>query len=440
MRVSCLFLVTFGLIASLAPAPLVHAQNRGTGGGSGGSGAATAGQPTKADFAMRLLRDKGENDWSVFSDFEQKYYFNNARCVCEAKVRLELFFSTAGAAKKAQFNVSKATIEVLIGDAACLSDDPTTLRGARCRVLGNLTLGAFARSGDRPTFDFPASYLFGPEGNACQTQGSQSIRLRVDTNGDAIPDLNGDAAPSLTVEYDGQPPAPPAKESITVVGGNEALSVSWDQTEGIADFRGYTVFCSRGENLQVFKPSSYANQFHTKQTACGDDFATGLALSATGSPELAAALAATTDLDGGTQDNADATAGDEMAGANKALGPFSAPPPFTTLNPNYACSDLLRTQRSTRITGLQNNIPYLVGVATVDLHGNASPITTVYLQKPVATRDFFNGYKQAGGEAPGGFCSLAHHRRNELWGVTPVLAFALTGLVLRGFARRRHKS
>lgn len=429
--VLCLF-VTGCLLGSVRAVRAQTTPNTGTG---GASGTANPGAPVKADFLMRLLRDKGGGKWSVFSDFEQKYYFNNARCECGTKVRLELYFSAQGAAKKTLFTQRKDTIKVIIGDAACVSNNPTTMSQAACRTIDNLTLGAFARSPNRPTFDIPASWLFGREGGACDAQGQQSIRLAIDTNGDSLPDLNEDAAPTLSVDYDGQPPSPPDLNSIKVRAGNEALEVSWDQSEGVADFRGYTVFCSRGESLNVFDPSPYDRQFFTPATECPGTVV-GQALLKHDARPLQRALTVVEPednegtVDAAVEDDAGAT------GADKAEGPFSAPEPFGTLSPAHVCSDLLRTQRSTRITGLQNNIPYLVGVATIDLNGNASPIQSVFLQRPIPTSDFFDGYKAAGGKATGGFCSVGVHNR---WGIAPLWGLATLAIVVRGVARKRRK-
>ena len=414
-----------------------RAQSTGTQTGTGGaSGTANSGAPVKADFLMRILRDKGDGKWAVFSDFEQKYYFNNARCRCGTKVRLELYFSAQGAAKKTSFTQRKDTIKIVIGDAACVSNNPTTMSQAACRTIDNLTLGAFAQSSSRPTFDIPASWLFGREGEACDAQGQQSIRLAIDTNGDALPDLNEDNAPTLSVDYDGQPPSPPDLDSIKVTAGNEALEVAWDQSQGVADFRGYTVFCSRGESLNVFNPSPYERQFFTPATEC-PGAVVAQPLSQADLTPLRHALTVVEPED--NEATADAAVMDDAGatGANKAEGPFSAPEPFTTLSPAHVCSDLLRTQRSTRITGLQNNIPYLVGVATIDLNGNASPIQSVFLQRPIPTSDFFDGYKSAGGKATGGFCSVG--RRGRL-GVAPLLGVVTLAILMRGVTRkRRHR-
>jgi hypothetical protein len=109
------------------------------------------------------------------------------------------------------------------------------------------------------------------------------------------------------------------------------------------------------------------------------------------------------------------------------------PPPdaFVRQDPDYLCSGLLTTQTSTRIDVLQNYIPYVVGVASVDLRGNASAISTAVLQQPIATRDFYKEYRAAGGTAEGG-CALGGRASGG-----NALAVALLALATAVRRRRR---
>jgi hypothetical protein len=453
VRLVCLPLFLIGICAFWAGEPVAKAQLQPTlpgSGGSSGSSTATANGPVKSDFVMRLLRDKGNGNWVLFSDYELKRYFNRARCQCDTPVRLEVYFSTTGVAKKTVFGASKGDLTVLIGDSACLAADPTTRSGAKCQPLpgGQFKLSSFAKSSARATFDFPSSMLYGLMGKECTKEGTQYIRMSIDADGNQTPDLGGDAAPLLTIAYDGAPPTPPNPEFISVMGGNEALEVNWSQTDGIADFGGYTVFCSRAENLQVFNPSYYSEQYFSQTTVCGKETPTAQASvtqlqDATATPGMIAFATTTPSGNSGTggvagsDDNGiDAGTSANVDPSSMARGPFAAPNAFSNLNKDFVCSDLLRTQRSARITGLQNGIPYLVGVAAIDFSGNASPITKVFLQTPVATRDFYNGYREAGGQAQGGFCAFGGRAGR---GVTPVFALATLALVIRGLARRRRR-
>ena len=99
--------------------------------------------------------------------------------------------------------------------------------------------------------------------------------------------------------------------------------------------------------------------------------------------------------------------------------------PFSDLNPNYLCSGLLpASSTSHRITGLQNGIPYGIGIAAVDKYGNIGAISDVVYNLPSAA---------AGGSDSatfGGGCSFdvrGRHDRTEtvasLWLAVLTLAF-----------------
>jgi hypothetical protein len=109
-----------------------------------------------------------------------------------------------------------------------------------------------------------------------------------------------------------------------------------------------------------------------------------------------------------------------------------APEEFRALDSRFLCSELLTSSNEWRIKILQNGIPYVVGVASVDTHGNASPIETALVQSPIATRDFFRGYREAGGEAEGGYCRYGEGGRAGGWAT-----LALAGLAVTLAARRR---
>lgn len=412
------------LFAVSPPAALAQA------GGTGGSSSGNTNNITETDFLMRLLRINGDGDWTIFTDFDKRTYFNRARCECAETIRLEVDLTNTGAAKRSQFTTSQANIEVLIGPPECVAKEPQVRQAVTCQPLGVLKLADLARTRQRPAFDFVVSKLYGREGNSCLTRGQQTIWLRIDIDGNGTPDLVDDAAPSLPVEYDGEAPNPPG--DIRVEPGNEALEVSWETNQGVADFRGFVVLCSRGEDLQVYEPDYYDDQYRTAATVCGRQTTIDQAQVVFSPSELASALLSPTfaTTDGGATDGG--------GQPTQAKGPFVPPTHFANLDRRFVCSDLLRTQTSTRLKGLQNGIPYLVGVATVDAHFNPSPIRGVYLQQPVATRDFFEGYQAAGGTAEGGYCALARGRAGR--GLEALGVLALTALGLRRLARRRPRS
>jgi hypothetical protein len=75
-----------------------------------------------------------------------------------------------------------------------------------------------------------------------------------------------------------------------------------------------------------------------------------------------------------------------------------------------------------------------VGVAAVDNSGNISPITSGFVQWPVPTVNFYQAYRDSGGQSPGGYCALAG--RDAQFGAIAFLAgIGLAAVVI--FRRRR---
>jgi MYXO-CTERM domain-containing protein len=83
-------------------------------------------------------------------------------------------------------------------------------------------------------------------------------------------------------------------------------------------------------------------------------------------------------------------------------------------------------------TGLANGTNYAVAVAAVDSVGNVGLLSTTVCGTPQILTDFFERYREAGGQGGGGFCSI---------GAEPAdgLAAGLAALVVAGFVRRRRR-
>jgi MYXO-CTERM domain-containing protein len=246
--------------------------------------------------------------------------------------------------------------------------------------------------------DTTVDKLFAAVGD-CSFTFSTTIWLWLDSTGTGYPDsgVTGTSAPHLGIQLDGT--APEAPSGITVEGSDEALVVSWSPLSTIdwPDLAGYLVFCTRGDDLQVFNPSYFNNQYLTGQMLC----------SATTPPISTAST------------NASA------AGITTAVE-IGAPSIFQTLDRSYLCSGLLPpSQTSLRLGTLQNGILYTVGVAAVDYSGNASPIQSGFVQTPIATG------------RSGCDCQLTGNDRSAVpWGAMLALGVA-SRLRRRGKSQRR---
>jgi hypothetical protein len=220
--------------------------------------------------------------------------------------------------------------------------------------------------------------------STCSGMITQTVWLLVETS-IGLFDI---ASASLPLIVDGDPL--PAPTNVVVNPANEALIVNWtavDQTV-TSDLTGYQLFCTRGDQLQVFNDGS----FSTSIDSC-------------------------------------------LMGASN-VSDYS-PTAITDRNTHFLCSDLLSTSTTSfRVKVLQNDIPYVVGVAAVDLHGNASLITPAAPVSPKLTFDFYHAYRagEPQGQATGGYCAVAEGPSGRDIGGG---AAAACGLGLIAWNRRR---
>ena len=89
---------------------------------------------------------------------------------------------------------------------------------------------------------------------------------------------------------------------------------------------------------------------------------------------------------------------------------------------------------SGNIKGLKNGVQYSVAVAGVDLVGNVGKLSNVTCASPSPVDDFFKVYRDAGGQAGGGFCTASGGVGHGA-GVSGLLLIALAAL--GGTLRRR---
>jgi hypothetical protein len=354
-----------------------------------------------ADLQIRFSKPLGNNEFAfVTSEIEQKRYFNQARCKCNDPIRISVDVLPASSAR-VRAAVTNGTYKIRVGNVDCVTANSANFMAAKCTDLASGMLADLVAKGT--TVDTTVGDLFRApnvtNGESCAVQFTQYVWLMVDQNPiDGLPDaaFADMAAPNLLTYLDGQAPPPPT--DIKVSPGNEALSLTWMRGGLVDDQNGYVVFCSRADQ-QVFKPSFYTtDQFATAKTACVHNTTT--TKSALTAVTQAAAIAPTV---------------------------ITAPDPFQQLDPNFVCSPLITTATEFRIKGLQNEIPYVVGVVAVDAAGNASAIETAVVQAPVTTIGFYDAYKAAGGQASG--CSYGGRGASGV--ALLVLALAL------GWRRRR---
>jgi hypothetical protein len=116
--------------------------------------------------------------------------------------------------------------------------------------------------------------------------------------------------------------------------------------------------------------------------------------------------------------------------------------PDEAFNSRYQCGSLTGNTgsglKAESLGGapLENFKEYAIALAAIDQFGNVGPLSAVFCETPEPTTDFWENYKNAGGEAGGGLCSV------EGVGL-PVGGLAITsffGIAAIGMTRRRWQS
>jgi hypothetical protein len=384
------------LLAALLLPAAAHAQTQpdpNTGTGTGANGL------TKADFTIEL-RQKVGNEYRRFNETEADTFFNRARCLCDESVRIDVRLTPAGVAKAR--TIRRADVKLMAGDQTCVCTGAACAT-VRCQQIDTtrdlnslITTGLAFDTTVRAVFQGGRATTGGSDTSACNRDEMQTLWVWMDVADDSnadtvLTDVN------YAIKLDGVPPATPT--GLTVIPGNEALQVSWTALPYLDDLQGYIVFCARNGDLPVF-PGAHSPVYSTPALCAGTTSA------------LTAEDDSSTPMHG------------------------SAPDKIRALDPQFACSDIITAAKpEVRLYQLQNGIPYVVGVSSVDKRGNASPIEEVVVQAPIPTRDFYRSYRDAGGTAEGGFCAVAARAAAPRYGVALLLIAPLIAL----FARRRRR-
>jgi hypothetical protein len=396
-----------------------------------GTGGAT-GTLTASSFTVTLQNwDSNQNQWVQMNSTTQEFFFNQARCQCDqdqnAEFRVQIQPAT-GVAQQISTSLGNSQLSsgqgiarlfVGTGGADCLVANSSTTVDLST-VCTNLLdpysafpgysfgMAVFGEANVWVSNPIPVAWLFGsvsgPQGcgytkscdstSDCSTTNSPAnIQFWAQATNLYGPDF--DPGPSVSLNVVGTVPVAPTIE--TVAGGNNALMVNWNWPAGVAlstdtSLQGVQLFCQRGANNQVFKTGTFGASWTIPSKVCPN----------TVPPTIGTSL--------------------------------------TSLDPRFLCSGLIpTTTNSYRITGLQNGIPYGVGVVAVDKFGNISAISGPAYGTPVPTVDFYSEYRSDGGTALGGYCTLDRwHARPGALALFFVVGLGLI-LVLRKRGNRRRR-
>lgn len=364
---------------------------------------------TKADFVVELeVPDPNGGRGIPLKATDAERFFNRANCECNQPIQVVIELSPSGKAKAA--TVTSGEIRLFAADIACVATTiPARPPQAECDKgrLGDATFVSLARQG-RIAITTTADKFFalaaGTASDFCAVEREQFLVLWVDRGMDGNPDLSD--PPVKSIQLRGK--LPPIPREVRVTGGNESLEVRWKAPEDFPELDGFAVFCARGGQFAPFNPSHYESEdYETKETVCGIG-------AATSQPVIT--FQTSSDSDDGQL--------------------VSAPDPLRRRDSAFVCADRLSSSTtSVRITGLENGVPYAVAVAAVDKRRNIGAIEDAIVQKPISTRDFYLGYRDAGGSAEGGYCAIGRRPERIRAGVIGGVVLAVGALAVRAGKR-----
>ncbi|CAN92234.1 putative secreted protein [Sorangium cellulosum So ce56] len=206
-------------------------------------------------------------------------------------------------------------------------------------------------------------------------------------------------------------PKPPT--NVQAHSGDGRILVDYTQNEA-DEVLGYYLYCDNGG--QSSPDSSGAG------AAGGDDGAAGAGGGAAGGGGGAAGAG------GGT------TSGGSSGCQSSLLVPGEIP------DSAQQCGSVGRASRGEATENIVNGRSYVVGVAAYDQVGNAGPLSAISCAIATDVDGFFEQYRDAGGQAGGGFCSIEGPVGAGRWAAAPLAAVAAGAALglLRRSRRRRH--
>lgn len=194
---------------------------------------------------------------------------------------------------------------------------------------------------------------------------------------------------------------PSAASGLTLGQGDTMLKLDWTASTD-TDLSGYQFFCDpprgsegAGANTTEFEAGAGTGaepepaEASVEEESCDPEDA-----GEAGCPE-ASTEASTTETDSGSGTTPE---GNGCPTSNLFAGEIP--------DAKFYCGSVSGlTATSGKVTGLVNNTTYSIAIAGVDTVGNVGRLSNVQCAQPSPVDDFFKLYKEAGGEAGGGFCS-----------------------------------
>ena len=220
---------------------------------------------------------------------------------------------------------------------------------------------------------------------------------------------------------------PPAVTNVQVEQGDTRLHVTWTAVGSTTDEAGTTTSTSTTTASQVaiyyqVAGAGGSNADAGTTAVCKDG---GSTIEDAGLDDSGDASSVVVENDGGC-----------VLVPNEATGSTCSAPGFTSTGPDSTVNSITvnATSSDAEIDGLTNGTTYAVAVVAQDLFLNAGTISSLICQSPIELNDFYETYRNDGGQA-GGSCALDRVGGNGSGTALSVIAFSLVVTI----ARRRKR-
>lgn len=230
---------------------------------------------------------------------------------------------------------------------------------------------------------------------------------------------------------------PDAPGGLEVLPGNTRIRISFGGLGegGLTQYTGVRAYCAPAVR------TSGASTPPVTQRVCND-----AQTSTTDDAEAGDADADTADAAVGDCEDvvveAGSTTGEACTSSNLVAPDGGKIVPNDDFNAKYQCGSLTGNTGSALIADnvggapLENFKEYAVAIAAIDQFGNVGPLSSVFCETPEPTTDFWENYKNAGGAAGGGICSVD----GAGLPVGSITVMSVFGLAALGTLRRRRRA
>lgn len=343
------------------------------------------GQTEPSPVDIRVLLPSG-NTYRESNEQDRIDFFNHAHCQC-AHEGLAPDGPESSGTFQAELRLLDLGYQFASDDAKlvvgtnCDNDDQMLRKCVEIATIADVNIDL--RSA--PEYTIRSSDFMFPGRNGCErSDGASNIYLTFDDRNDGLIDE------TITVDYPFDAKPPPLPKNIRATPGEDAINVRWDPLESQqSEVYGFQVLCAKADGSPAFTSPRDQPEYDTPFTLCGS----------TTPVELFPPEGDTPTVDAGPGDTPDAGT-EPDAGTVRAA---DLPDWMANLDQRYICGWAGPTEKSVRISGLENGVAYRVALLSVD---DARNVVARDLGEvtPQAVTDFWEDYHDQGGSADGGLC------------------------------------